>query len=58
MSWECWTKGVDVEPSIYAGDFARLDEQPQALLDAGARIFHFDSATVISSTRSRSVRSC
>ena len=31
-----------VEPSIYAADFARLGEQLESLLDAGARVFHFD----------------
>jgi ribulose-phosphate 3-epimerase len=36
------TRGVEVEPSIYAADFARLGEQLELLLDAGARIFHFD----------------
>jgi ribulose-phosphate 3-epimerase len=33
---------MEVEPSVYAGNFARLGEQLQALLDAGARVFHFD----------------
>jgi ribulose-phosphate 3-epimerase len=42
MSWEEWVRGVEIEPSIYAGDFSRLGEQLTALLDAGARIFHFD----------------
>jgi ribulose-phosphate 3-epimerase len=31
-----------VEPSIYAADFARLGEQVERLLDAGARVFHVD----------------
>lgn len=31
-----------MEPSIYAADFARLGEQLDQLLSAGARIFHFD----------------
>ena len=31
-----------MEPSLYAADFARLGEQIETLLDAGARIFHFD----------------
>ena len=31
-----------IEPSIYAADFARLGEQLDDLLEAGARIFHFD----------------
>lgn len=34
---------MEVEPSIYAADFARLGEQLAALLDAGARVFHFDA---------------
>ena len=42
MSWDQWTRGMEVEPSIYAGDFSRLGEQLSALLDAGARVFHFD----------------
>ena len=42
MSWDRWIRGVEIEPSIYAGDFWRLGEQLGALLDAGARIFHFD----------------
>ena len=31
-----------VLPSLYAGDFARLGEQIETLLRAGARLFHFD----------------
>ena len=37
-----WTSGIEIEPSLYAADFARLGEQVGALLDAGARVFHFD----------------
>ncbi len=33
---------VEIEPSLYAADFARLGEQVEELLAAGARIFHFD----------------
>ena len=33
---------VEVEPSLYAADFSRLGEQIEILLDAGARVFHFD----------------
>jgi ribulose-phosphate 3-epimerase len=33
---------VEVEPSLYAADFMRLGEQIEALLAAGARVFHFD----------------
>jgi ribulose-phosphate 3-epimerase len=43
MGWDEWVRGVEVEPSIYAADFSRLGEQLTALLDAGARIFHFDT---------------
>ena len=35
-------RDFELEPSIYAADFARLGEQIEALLTAGARIFHFD----------------
>ncbi len=42
MSWQEWARTVEIEPSLYAADFARLGEQAQALLDAGCRIFHFD----------------
>jgi ribulose-phosphate 3-epimerase len=33
---------VEIEPSLYAADFANLGEQVDLLLRAGARIFHFD----------------
>jgi ribulose-phosphate 3-epimerase len=33
---------VEIEPSLYAADFSRLGEQVRHLLNAGARIFHFD----------------
>jgi ribulose-phosphate 3-epimerase len=33
---------VEVEPSLYAADFARLGEEIEVLLRAGARVFHFD----------------
>jgi ribulose-phosphate 3-epimerase len=42
VTWADWVRGVEVEPSIYASDFARLGAQLEALLDAGARIFHID----------------
>ena len=42
MGWDEWGRGVVVEPSIYAADFARLGEQLEALLAAGCRVFHFD----------------
>ena len=34
--------GIEIEPSIYAADLSRLGEQVSTMLDAGARIFHFD----------------
>jgi ribulose-phosphate 3-epimerase len=42
VAWHDWIRTVEVEPSLYAGDFSRLGEQVEALLGAGARIFHFD----------------
>jgi ribulose-phosphate 3-epimerase len=42
VTWADWVRGVELEPSIYAADFARLGPQLEALLDAGARIVHFD----------------
>ena len=37
-----WPDSVTVEPSLYAADFARLGDQVDALMDAGARVFHWD----------------
>ena len=42
MTWAEWASPGVVEPSIYAADFARLGDQLRVLLDAGARVFHFD----------------
>jgi ribulose-phosphate 3-epimerase len=42
MSWREWIRSVEVEPSLYAADFARLGEQIDALLRAECRILHFD----------------
>jgi ribulose-phosphate 3-epimerase len=42
VTWDQWIRTVEVEPSLYAADFARLGEQVETLLRAGARIFHFD----------------
>jgi ribulose-phosphate 3-epimerase len=33
---------VEIEPSLYAADFARLGDQIRDLLNGGALIFHFD----------------
>jgi ribulose-phosphate 3-epimerase len=42
MPWRDWVRTVEVEPSLYAADFARLGEQVATLLRAGVRVFHFD----------------
>jgi ribulose-phosphate 3-epimerase len=42
MTWRSWVEGAEVEPSLYAADFAKLGAQIERLLDAGARVFHFD----------------
>jgi ribulose-phosphate 3-epimerase len=42
VGWSDWVRGVEIEPSLYAADFAHLGEQLELLLDGGARIFHFD----------------
>jgi ribulose-phosphate 3-epimerase len=42
MGWDAWIRTEEVEPSLYAADFSRLGDQIEALLHAGARIFHFD----------------
>ena len=40
--WREWFRGVEIAASIYAADFSKLGAQLASLLDAGARIFHFD----------------
>jgi ribulose-phosphate 3-epimerase len=42
MAWKDWVRTAEVEPSLYAADFARLGQQVEYLLHAGARVFHFD----------------
>jgi ribulose-phosphate 3-epimerase len=42
MSWRDWVRSIEIEPSLYAADFANLGTQVNQLLDAGARVFHFD----------------
>jgi ribulose-phosphate 3-epimerase len=42
MTWSDWAREVEVEPSIYAADFSRLGDQLADLVEAGARVFHFD----------------
>jgi ribulose-phosphate 3-epimerase len=41
--WAEWVRdGVEVEPSLYAADFGRLEAEVERMLDAGVRVFHFD----------------
>ena len=42
MGWNDWIRTVEVEPSLYAADFAHLGDQIDVLLRAGVRVFHFD----------------
>jgi ribulose-phosphate 3-epimerase len=42
VGWYDWVRTVEVEPSLYAADFAHLGDQIDVLLRAGVRIFHFD----------------
>jgi ribulose-phosphate 3-epimerase len=42
MPWQEWIRTIEVEPSIYASDFAHLGDQLEALLRSECRIFHFD----------------
>jgi len=42
VSWAEWTRGIEVEPSLYASDFSRLAEEVETLLAAGTRVFHWD----------------
>jgi ribulose-phosphate 3-epimerase len=42
VTWADWVRGAEVEPSIYAADLSRLGSQFEAVMDAGAAIFHFD----------------
>lgn len=43
MGWDEWARAVEIEPSLYAADFARLGEQLETLVGAGARVFQFDA---------------
>jgi ribulose-phosphate 3-epimerase len=42
VPWDQWIRTVEIEPSLYAANFAHLGEQVDVLLRAGARVFHFD----------------
>jgi len=43
VAWNDWIRTVEVEPSLYAADFAHLGEQVEILMHAGVKIFHFDT---------------
>jgi ribulose-phosphate 3-epimerase len=42
VAWPDWIRTVEIEPSLYAANFANLGEQVDILLRTGARVFHFD----------------
>jgi ribulose-phosphate 3-epimerase len=42
VRWNDAVRTVEVEPSLYAADFAHLGDQIDVLLRAGTRFFHFD----------------
>jgi ribulose-phosphate 3-epimerase len=42
VAWQEWIRTVEIEPSLYAADFANLGAQIDVLLRTGARVFHFD----------------
>jgi ribulose-phosphate 3-epimerase len=42
MGWGELMRTVQVEPSLYAADLAHLAAEVEELLNAGARVFHFD----------------
>jgi ribulose-phosphate 3-epimerase len=42
VPWQEWIRTVEVEPSLYGADFAKLGEQIETLMRADCRIFHFD----------------
>ncbi|HEV2591327.1 MAG TPA: ribulose-phosphate 3-epimerase [Gaiellaceae bacterium] len=42
MPWRDWIRTVEVEPSLYAANFAMLGEQIEDLCRCGCRVFHFD----------------
>jgi ribulose-phosphate 3-epimerase len=42
MPWRDWIRTVEIEPSLYAADFAHLGDQIEDLCRCGCRVFHFD----------------
>ena len=43
MGWSDWIDGAAVDASLYGADLAHLGDEVEALLDAGCRLFHFDT---------------
>jgi ribulose-phosphate 3-epimerase len=44
VSWQEWIRGpAEVEPSLYAADFGELGREIARVMNAGARILHFDT---------------
>jgi ribulose-phosphate 3-epimerase len=43
VTWRDWVRTVEIEPSLYAADFWNLGVQVEHLMNAGARVFHFDA---------------
>jgi len=42
VAWREWVRDFEIEPSIYAANFAALGADLERALDTGVRIFHFD----------------
>jgi ribulose-phosphate 3-epimerase len=42
VPWREWIRTVEVEPSLYAANFAILGDQIEDLCRCGCRVFHFD----------------
>jgi ribulose-phosphate 3-epimerase len=42
VPWRDWIRTIEIEPSIYASDFANLGDQLEVLLRSECRVFHFD----------------
>jgi ribulose-phosphate 3-epimerase len=42
VGWNDWVRTAEIEPSLYAADFANLGDQIDVLLRAGVRVFHYD----------------
>ena len=51
MSWKRWVREIEIEPSLYAGDFLRLGEQIDHLSARGPASSTSTSATATSSSR-------